>query len=117
MKTSPPQKFPLGKSDFKNVIEGDYYFVDKSMLIHQIINDNSEILLFTRPRRFGKTLNISMLRYFFEKRKTFIQFLLKALKKPLMVSLMKLRNYPKNIFMLMHCIQNIKDLLIFDFFI
>jgi len=67
MKTSPPQKFPLGKSDFKNVIEGDYYFVDKSMLIHQIINDNSEILLFPRPRRFGKTLNIKMLRYFFKK--------------------------------------------------
>ena len=67
MKSSPPKKFPLGKSDFKNVIEGDYYFVDKSLLIHQIIEDDSEILLFPRPRRFGKTLNISMLRYFFEK--------------------------------------------------
>jgi len=61
------KKFPLGKSDFKNVIEGNYYFVDKSLLIHQIIEDDSEILLFPRPRRFGKTLNISMLRYFFEK--------------------------------------------------
>jgi len=67
MKPSQAKKFPLGKSDFKNVIEDDYYFVDKSLLIHQVIEDDSEILLFPRPRRFGKTLNLSMIRYFFEK--------------------------------------------------
>ena len=66
----PTQKFPLGKSDFKSVIEGDYYYVDKFLFIHKVIEDDSEILLFPRPRRFGKTLNLSMLRYFFERTDT-----------------------------------------------
>ncbi|KPA17049.1 hypothetical protein MHK_002706 [Candidatus Magnetomorum sp. HK-1] len=70
MKTSPQKKFPIGRSNFKNVIDGNYYFADKSMLIHHVIEDGSEVLLFPRHRRFGKTLNISMLRYFFEKTKT-----------------------------------------------
>ncbi len=57
-------EFPIGVSDFENLIEGDYYFVDKSLLIKEIIEDGSQVLLITRPRRFGKTLNLSMLYYF-----------------------------------------------------
>ena len=63
---SVQQKFPLGESIFKNIIEENYYFIDKSLFIHQVITSGSKILLFPRPRRFGKTCNISMLRYFFE---------------------------------------------------
>ncbi|MCF7800078.1 ATP-binding protein [Candidatus Babeliales bacterium] len=57
----------IGVSDFKNIREKNYYFVDKSLLIKEIIETGAEVLLFPRPRRFGKTLNLSMLRYFFEK--------------------------------------------------
>jgi hypothetical protein len=58
----------LGNSDFESLLEEDCIFVDKSLLIRDIIDDTNKILLFPRPRRFGKTLNLSMLRYFFEKR-------------------------------------------------
>ena len=61
------QKLPVGLSDFQKVIEGDYYYVDKSLLIKEVIDQGAETLLIPRPRRFGKTLNLSMLRYFFEK--------------------------------------------------
>ncbi|MCF7899332.1 ATP-binding protein [Candidatus Babeliales bacterium] len=61
------KKLPIGISDFKKVIENNYYFVDKSPFISEIINSNAEVLLLPRPRRFGKTINISMLKYFFEK--------------------------------------------------
>lgn len=54
-----------GVSDFKTLIEGNYYYVDKTLLIKDII-ENGQIILATRPRRFGKTLNLSMLKYFFE---------------------------------------------------
>ena len=59
-------KLNIGNSDFKRVrIEGDY-FIDKSLLIHDVL-DGSVVTLLPRPRRFGKTLNMTMLRYFFEK--------------------------------------------------
>ncbi len=58
----------LGNSDFKSIIEGDNYFVDKSLFIKEIIRIQSQVLLIPRPRRFGKTLNLSMLRYFFDVR-------------------------------------------------
>ena len=61
------KRFPLNQSDFKNMVEGNYYLIDKTMLIHHLIVDSSDIILFPRPRRFGKTCNLSMLRYFFEK--------------------------------------------------
>jgi len=61
------QKLPVGLSDFKEVIEGNYYFADKSLLIKELIDQGAKVLLIPRPRRFGKTLNLSMLRYFFEK--------------------------------------------------
>ena len=60
------QKLPIGLSDFKELRERGYYFVDKSELIAEIINENNKVLLIPRPRRFGKTLNLSMLRYFFD---------------------------------------------------
>ena len=61
------QKLPVGLSDFKKVIAGNYYYVDKSLLIKEVVDQGDEVLLLPRPRRFGKTLNLSMLRYFFEK--------------------------------------------------
>ncbi len=61
------RKIPIGVSDFKEIIEENYYYVDKSLFIKEIIDDGSEVILLPRPRRFGKTLNMSMLRYFFEK--------------------------------------------------
>lgn len=58
---------PVGYEDFQEIIERNCYFVDKSNLIKELIDSQSKVVLFTRPRRFGKTLNQSMLRYFFEK--------------------------------------------------
>ena len=63
------KQFPIGKSDFASLREGNYYYVDKSFFIEEVIQEGAEILLIPRPRRFGKTLNLSMLRYFFEKSK------------------------------------------------
>ncbi|MGL6130018.1 MAG: AAA family ATPase [Fusobacteriaceae bacterium] len=59
------KKLPVGVDDFKKIIEDDYYFVDKSMFIDELLNKKSEVTLLPRPRRFGKTLNMSMLNYFF----------------------------------------------------
>lgn len=59
-------KLNLGNSDFKDIIENSNYFVDKTLLIEEIINSENQVLLLPRPRRFGKTLNLSMLRYFFD---------------------------------------------------
>ena len=60
------KKIPIGISDFRKMIEGDYYYVDKSLLIKEILDSGTENSLITRPRRFGKTLNLSMLKCFFE---------------------------------------------------
>ena len=59
------KKLPVGIDDFKEVIENDYYFVDKSMLINELLDKKSKVTLLPKPRRFGKTLNMSMLNYFF----------------------------------------------------
>jgi len=61
------KKIPIGISDFKEIIKRYYYYVDKSLLIKEITDDGSKVILLPRPRRFGKTLNMTMLRYFFEK--------------------------------------------------
>ncbi len=58
---------PIGVEDFERIIEEEYYYVDKTELIKDILDKKAMVNLFTRPRRFGKTLNISMLRCFFEK--------------------------------------------------
>ena len=60
------KKLPIGLSDFKEIIEYDYYYFDKTKFIENILEDRSKVKLFTRPRRFGKTLNMSMLKYFFD---------------------------------------------------
>lgn len=57
---------PIGYEDFKEIIDGKLYYVDKSMLIYEIIRNQEKNMLITRPRRFGKTLNMSMLKYFFD---------------------------------------------------
>jgi hypothetical protein len=63
------RKIPIGVSDFKEIIERDYHYIDKSLLIKEILQDGSKVILLPRPRRFGKTLNMFMLKYFFEKTK------------------------------------------------
>ena len=60
------KRIPLGISDFKMLIEEDYLFVDKSQLIKEFWESNGQTILVPRPRRFGKTLNMSMIKYFFE---------------------------------------------------
>jgi len=59
-------KLPIGISDFQKLIQGRYEFADKSNFIKEIVNDGAEVILITRPRRFGKTLNMSMLQYFLQ---------------------------------------------------
>lgn len=59
-------RLPVGIDQFEKLREGGYYYVDKTELIEQVIEEGCEVTLFTRPRRFGKTLNMSMLQYFFE---------------------------------------------------
>lgn len=56
----------IGTSDFKSLITGNGFYIDKTKFIEEILEDLSEVKLFTRPRRFGKTLNLSMLKYFFD---------------------------------------------------
>lgn len=57
---------PVGVDSFRDMIEKGYYYVDKTLMIKEILDRKGEVTLFTRPRRFGKTLNISMLQCFFE---------------------------------------------------
>ncbi len=58
-------KYPCGVYDFKALVSGDYYFVDKTGLICDLCGTKNQTLVFTRPRRFGKTINLSMIDYFF----------------------------------------------------
>jgi len=55
----------IGESDFKNIIKEEGYYIDKTLIIKEIIQDGAKIILFPRPRRFGKTLNLTTLKYFF----------------------------------------------------
>ena len=57
---------PVGVENFEDLIKSEYYYVDKTMFIKEMLDLKGKVNLFTRPRRFGKTLNLSMLRYFFE---------------------------------------------------
>ena len=59
------KKIPIGIDSFNEIISDNYYFADKSLFIKDIIEDGSKVLLIPRPRRFGKSLNMSMLKYFF----------------------------------------------------
>ncbi len=58
---------PIGHEDFKRIIDEELYYVDKTLMIKDIIDSGSKVRLFTRPRTFGKTLNMSMIKYYFEK--------------------------------------------------
>ena len=60
------KKIPIGVDDFKKLIENNSYYIDKTKFIADILDDAAEVKLFTRPRRFGKTLNMSTLKYFFD---------------------------------------------------
>ena len=60
------KRLAIGVSDFKHLIEEDFYYFDKTKFIEEVIKDGSQVKLFARPRRFGKTLNMSMLKYFFD---------------------------------------------------
>ena len=63
-------KIPVGISDFEKIRKNQYYFVDKSGLIEELLNtESNEVTLITRPRRFGKTLGMSMLASFFDIRR------------------------------------------------
>ena len=57
---------PVGVDDFGKLIQNGYYYVDKTLFIKELLDKEGDVTLFTRPRRFGKTLNMSMLKYFFE---------------------------------------------------
>lgn len=57
---------PIGIEDFKELVTDDYFYVDKTLFIKELLDLKGKVNLFTRPRRFGKTLNLSMLKYFFE---------------------------------------------------
>jgi hypothetical protein len=61
------RSLPIGISDFKEVIEDDYAYIDKTLLIQELLDKRTKVSLIPRLRRFGKTLNLSMLRYFFAK--------------------------------------------------
>ena len=55
-------KMPIGVENFRELIEGNYSFVDKTLFIRDLLDSRSKVTLFTRPRRFGKTLSMSMLK-------------------------------------------------------
>ena len=66
MSDTVKKKISIGMEDFKTIIDKDGYFVDKTLMIQKLIKSNAMVTLFTRPRRFGKTLNQFMIRRFFE---------------------------------------------------
>ena len=66
MSDTVKKKISIGVEDFKEIINKNGYFVDKTLMIQQLIENNAKVILFTRPRRFGKTLNQFMIRRFFE---------------------------------------------------
>ena len=59
-------KLPVGIDSFEKIRRNNFYYIDKTKLIEQLVETGGEVTLFTRPRRFGKTLNMSMLKSFFE---------------------------------------------------
>ena len=65
MKATAKLPLPIGVSDFKELVSG-YYYVDKTLMLKEFIDFKPKVSLFTRPRRFGKSLNMSMLKAFFE---------------------------------------------------
>ena len=66
--TEKRKKISIGVEDFKEIIDKDGYFVDKTLMIQELLESNAKVILFTRPRRFGKTLNQFMIRRFLRTR-------------------------------------------------
>ena len=66
MNTAQPRKLPIGVDSFEEIRSENFYYVDKTLLIRDLLNNWGKVNLFTRPRRFGKSLNMSMLKSFFE---------------------------------------------------
>ena len=64
------KRIPIGYEDIREIMDQDMYFVDKSMLVRDLLQNGAKVTLLTRPRRFGKTLNLSMLRRFSRMRGT-----------------------------------------------
>ena len=69
MKNNNRKTLKLGRSDFELIVGNNHYFVDKTMLIYEFYHNENDIVLLPRPKRFGKTLNLSMIEYFFDIRK------------------------------------------------
>ena len=84
--TMERKPLPIGIEDFKRLIDEEYYFVDKTLMIKELIESQTIVGLFTRPRRFGKTLNMSMIQRFFEKTDESNAYLFDGLK---------ISNYPE----------------------
>lgn len=78
--TNGKKRIPIGYEDFKQLIDSGFYYVDKSMLIYELLHSGGQNNLITRPRRFGKTLNFSMLKYFFDINETDNAYLFDGLK-------------------------------------
>lgn len=74
------RRLPIGISDFREIVEEGYVYVDKTLLIEELMENGAKIVLIPRMRRFGKTLNLSMLSYFFEKSSLDTSFLFQSLK-------------------------------------
>ena len=66
VKSMKRKKLPVGVENFEEIITEDFYYVDKTAMIRELLNRWSKVNLFTRPRRFGKSLNMSMLKSFLE---------------------------------------------------
>lgn len=73
-------KISLGTSDFKKLRDNNFYFIDKTLIIKEFLEDSGEIILLPRPRRFSKTFNLSILRYFLEKSHEDRSYLFKGTK-------------------------------------
>ena len=72
--------FPIGVDDYKEIIDKNCVYIDKTLLIKEFWKDDAKVILVTRPRRFGKTISLSMLRYFFEKTKDSNRYLFEKSK-------------------------------------
>ena len=70
------KRISTGTENFKELIDNNYYYVDKTMLIEDVISD--KVMMYNRPRRFGKTLNLSMLYYFFSNQEKENSYLFKG---------------------------------------
>ena len=66
MEVNIVKKMPIGIDDFKEIITQDFYYIDKTGMIKELLGNWGKVNLFTRPRRFGKSINMSMLQRFFE---------------------------------------------------